>query len=93
MKIRPVGAELFHADRHTDIKLIVAFRDFANAPKKGTPYVTTTYVPLSVSLDTVSTTNPSVRFGEKKSWDDDMHDPYTVRLQNTGIWKVRVVAC
>jgi hypothetical protein len=38
MKHRPVGAELFHADRRTDIrtdmtKLIVAFRNFANAPK------------------------------------------------------------
>ena len=38
MKLRPLGAELFHADRRTDIrtdmtKLIVAFRNFANAPK------------------------------------------------------------
>jgi hypothetical protein len=38
-KIRPVGAELFNADRQkkgrTDMtKLIVAFRNFANAPKK-----------------------------------------------------------
>ena len=38
MKIRPVGAELFHAEgrkkRRTDVtKLIVAFRNFANAPK------------------------------------------------------------
>jgi len=33
-KIRPVGAELFHADRQTDMaKLTVAFRNFANAPK------------------------------------------------------------
>jgi hypothetical protein len=41
-KIRPVGAELFHedgptdgrADKRTDMtKLIVAFRNFANAPK------------------------------------------------------------
>jgi hypothetical protein len=32
--IRPVGAELFHADRRTDMtKPIVAFRNFANAPK------------------------------------------------------------
>ena len=30
----PVGAELFHADRRTDMtKLIVAFRNMANAPK------------------------------------------------------------
>jgi hypothetical protein len=38
MKIRPVGAELFHADGLTDrqdmTKLTVAFRNFANAPKK-----------------------------------------------------------
>jgi hypothetical protein len=34
MKIRPVGAELFRADWQTDMtKLIVAFRNFANAPK------------------------------------------------------------
>jgi len=29
MKIRPVGAELFHADRHNET---VAFRSFLNAP-------------------------------------------------------------
>jgi len=35
MKIRPVGAELFHADGRTDKrKLGVAFRNSANAPKK-----------------------------------------------------------
>ena len=38
MKIRPVGAELFHADEQTDgqtdmTKLVVAFRNVANAPK------------------------------------------------------------
>ena len=33
MKIRPLRAELFHADGRTDrhMKLIVAFRNFANA--------------------------------------------------------------
>jgi hypothetical protein len=36
MKIRPVGAELFHADERTDTtKLIVAFRNFVKAPKKS----------------------------------------------------------
>jgi hypothetical protein len=40
MKIRPVGAELFLADRYTyrqrDItKLIVSVRNFANGPKIG----------------------------------------------------------
>jgi len=39
MKIRPVGAELFHAKRPTDgrtdtTKLIVTFRNFPNEPKK-----------------------------------------------------------
>jgi len=34
MKIRPVGAELFHADGRTDMnKLVVTFRNFAIAPK------------------------------------------------------------
>ena len=44
MKIRPVGAELFHADRRTDgrrgrqtgmTKLMVAFYNFARASNKG----------------------------------------------------------
>jgi len=34
MKIRPVGAELLHADGRTDMtKLIVIFGNFANVPK------------------------------------------------------------
>jgi hypothetical protein len=33
MRISPVEAELFHADRRR--KVIVAFRSFANAPKNG----------------------------------------------------------
>ena len=36
IKISPVAAQLFHADRRTDMtKPIVAFRNFANTPKKG----------------------------------------------------------
>jgi hypothetical protein len=36
MKIRRVGAELFRADRRTDMtKLIVAFRNFAKVPKNA----------------------------------------------------------
>jgi len=39
MKTSLVGAELFHADRRNDrrtdmTKIIVAFRNYANAPKK-----------------------------------------------------------
>jgi len=34
MKIRPVGATLFHMDGQTDMtKLTVAFRNFANVPR------------------------------------------------------------
>jgi hypothetical protein len=32
MKIRPVAVELFHVDGRTDMKFIVAFRNFASAP-------------------------------------------------------------
>jgi len=36
MKIRPVGAELFHADGQTDMaELTVAFHSFASAPKRN----------------------------------------------------------
>ena len=36
MKIRPVGAEVFHADGRTDMtKLIVPFLKFATAPNKA----------------------------------------------------------
>ena len=35
MKIRPVAVELFHADGRTDMmRLISAYHNFANAPKK-----------------------------------------------------------
>jgi hypothetical protein len=34
MKIRPVGAELFHANRRNDMTMLaVPFRNSANAPK------------------------------------------------------------
>ena len=35
VKIRPVGAELFHAERRTDRndEVIVSFHNFTNAPK------------------------------------------------------------
>ena len=50
MKIRPLGAELFHADgqtaRKTDITmLIVAFRNFAKTPKNS---VSSSYVHYEV---------------------------------------------
>jgi hypothetical protein len=41
MKIRPVGAELFHVDRRADgrtdmTRVVVAFRSFSKAPKNVT---------------------------------------------------------
>jgi hypothetical protein len=40
IKIRPVKGELFHADGQTDLtKLIVAFHNFANAPKTWRFYI------------------------------------------------------
>jgi len=39
MKICPVGTQLFFADGWTDMaQLIVAFRNFVNAPKKAKLY-------------------------------------------------------
>jgi len=39
MKIRPQGVETFHADRRTDGMIIVAFGNFANAPKNLGTYI------------------------------------------------------
>jgi hypothetical protein len=36
MKIPPIGAEIFPADRRTDLKLRIAVRNFANAPTAST---------------------------------------------------------
>jgi hypothetical protein len=83
MKIRPVGAEQLHADgradRQTDItKLIVAFRNFANAPKNGSffsyflreapkPVAGTTYLPnaVSVSYPVIFVTHPLMQVMSK----------------------------
>ena len=46
MKIQPVGAELFHTERQTGMtKLIVAFRNFTNAPKRKANYLSYTSLP------------------------------------------------
>jgi hypothetical protein len=51
MKIRPAGAELFHADRRTHMtKLIVAFRHFEKAPKKKYYFGTGADTVLRVTL-------------------------------------------
>ena len=48
VKIRPIGAKLFHAEgqteRQTEVsKLVVAFRSFANAPKKNNTGILLTF--------------------------------------------------
>jgi len=50
MKIRQVGDDLFHVDRQIDMKLIVAFRNFANAPKMFFFLMLMANVPLKVGL-------------------------------------------
>jgi hypothetical protein len=51
MKIRPVGADLFHAEGQTNMtKLIGDFRNSGKAPKKETREVK--YVNFIMSLDT-----------------------------------------
>ena len=61
MKIRPVGAELFHAGRQDEIKSL-AFRNFANKTKKHKD------VMHSVTYQ-VTSTEPMATFTEKRSWD------------------------
>jgi len=58
-KILPVGAELFHADggaeRETEMtKLIIAFRNFANAPKKFSSYATEDELRLNYLFQLIS---------------------------------------
>jgi hypothetical protein len=49
IKIRPLGAELFYAHGQTDMtKLIVAFRNFANAPKEGANRESLKHVSISI---------------------------------------------
>ena len=50
MKIRTVAAELFHADRQTDMtRITIAFRSFAKAPKKGLKRPTNVTDPTFIS--------------------------------------------
>jgi hypothetical protein len=55
MKIRSVGAELFRADGQTDMtKLIVAFRNYANALKKPLPPTALHYTYQCHSVETTA---------------------------------------
>ena len=58
-EIHPLGAELLHADRQTDMtNLIVAFRKFANAPKNVAMSVWFTGVANSKNRSDVSHFSP-----------------------------------
>jgi hypothetical protein len=57
MKIRSVGAQLYHADGRTDMtKLTAAFRNFANAPKNGSNKISRTYNTLHTKDNTINDT-------------------------------------
>jgi hypothetical protein len=52
MTIHPVGAEYFYAYRGTNlVKLIVAFRNFAKAPKNHLHYIYIYIADLEVSIE------------------------------------------
>jgi hypothetical protein len=67
MKILPAGAEFFHPNRRTDIQtsmtnLMVAFRNFTNAPKIGKNWWT---VSERRSVDISTECRPAVKkYGE-----------------------------
>jgi hypothetical protein len=59
MKIRPVGARMFHADRRTDMtQPIVVFSNFLDASK--TPYCRTQAHKTIISLPSILTRHPRV---------------------------------
>jgi hypothetical protein len=52
MKIRPVGAGLFHADGQADTtKLVVAFRNFVNVPKTRHTFLSTQVHVICITTD------------------------------------------
>jgi len=54
MNIHPVGDKLFHVDRQDTIKVIIAFRNFVNAPKNEVQELTnTTYFLATIYVGTV----------------------------------------
>ena len=83
MKIRSLGAEIFHADRRTDkqtdmTKLIFAFRNFANAPKfYHWDRVSPGHFRFPMSLSS----HPQKRFLLEKSW-----EVRNVSVNNYTIW-------
>jgi hypothetical protein len=67
MKIRPVGAELFHEEERTNgrtdtMKLVAAFRNCVNAPKRS-------LIGLTVRADSIQVAQHSLRDTAKKLQD------------------------
>jgi len=74
MKIRPVGAELFHVDRWTEMtKLIVSFRNFANVPKYPLP--TSHYIYARINVLTQSLLKNQVQAVLKNTVPIELTDP------------------
>ena len=82
MKIRPVGAELFHADRRADGQTwwTVGIRNFANAPKNDKHY--STYIssvllyPKQNSLLEGSQATPFLFIWEQQHVDADENEEF-----------------
>ena len=79
MKIRPVGAELFHADGQTHgrtdmTKLIVGFRNFAKVTKKITSRVSDTGLIISMENRSISS-RPSVLTNGQHTVSYCLHQP------------------
>ena len=63
IKIHPLGAEMFHADRRTSItKLIIAIRHFANAPEDHSFPQTRRLKCFNAFVINVLSTGPTKRF-------------------------------
>jgi hypothetical protein len=65
MNICPVEAELFHEDRRTDkTKVIVALRNFLNAPKTNNsskkPTIALTKTTIALTKPTIALTKPTI---------------------------------
>ena len=71
MKIHSVGAEFFHADRRTDMKLIFAFRNITNATKNHVCRFRSSFRIRDQLFDIFILWNSS---GSAAEWPDIMHN-------------------
>jgi hypothetical protein len=79
MKIRPLGAQLFYAEKWTDMKLKDAFRNFSNAPKNTFHKVNYSLCSDSKMWKKVSSSNEILQKGERSSHRrEGLNDPHVV---------------